>query len=332
MRQIAVGLIGAGGMAERHINGIAGERDMLAMQAVCDVEKARADAIAERYHIGATYADYREMLDQEQLDAVIVLAPHDLQEEVCLEAARRGKHILVEKPIARTLDEADRMIEAAHKANVTLMVGHNQRYVPAHRKIKELADENAFGRVLAASADHWEDLIRPPGSWWRSKNAVGGGCLIGSGIHRLDLLRWFLGDPEEIYAYRTYDESRIEGEIAAVVIIRFGCGAIASYLCSWGTRRPWPSGESLSISGTKGGVCYRDGIYYLTDSSNPQTEQKALVTSEGEYESMWRHFALCVRDGSVPLTSGEEGRKALAIVAAAYSSMQSGKPATFTSV
>ena len=328
MSSITVGLIGAGMIAERHVKGITRENDILGIKAVCDIEPARAEAIADRYSIRDRCSDYRELLDNDEIEAVVVLAPHHLHEEICIRAAERGKHILVEKPIARTLDEADRIIEAARKADVILMVGLNQRYLPAHRKIKDLLKDGAVGRVLAANADHWEDFLPAGSSWWRSKNSVGGGCLIGSGVHRLDLLRWYIGNPKEISAYETYDESRFEGEVAAVAIVRFENGAIANYLCSWGVRGPWPHGESLSITGTKGGVCWKDGTYFLTDTTDPRNEQTPLVVSEGEYESMWRHFGECIRSGDVPLTSGEEGRKSLEIVMAAYSSMRSGMSVT----
>ena len=87
-----------------------------------------------------------------------------------------------------------------------------------------------------------------------------------------------------------------------------------------------PSGESLSISGTRGGICWKDGAYYLTDAAVPRNEQTLLAAAEGAYESMWKHFSDCIRTGNMPLTGGAEGRRALEIVTAAYSSMQIGRP------
>jgi predicted dehydrogenase len=326
VKPLSIGFIGAGGIAPMHVNGVLLEKHLFDITAVSDVDMANANALADKYHIPDRHTDYHDLLSDGSIDAVIVLVPHDQHEEVCIAAARKGKHVLVEKPIARTTGEADRIIAAAREAGVVLMVGHNQRYVPVHRKIKDLLTQGVIGRMYAARAEHWQDFDRPRGNWWRSKEAVGGGCLIGSGIHRLDLLRWYVGEPQEVSAYASYDERRLEGEVAAAVAIRFRNGAVGDFYCDWGVHRPWPFGESLSITGTEGGIVWKDGEYLISDRANPRSEKKPIVVPAGEYESMWAHFAECVRTGKQPLTSGEEGRASLALVTAAYRSIETGKP------
>jgi predicted dehydrogenase len=326
VKPLTTGFIGAGGIASMHANGLLQEKSLFDIKAVSDVNMANASALADKFHIPDRHADYHHLLADDGIEAVIVLVPHDLHEEICVAAARRGKHILVEKPLARTTDEAERIIAAARAAGVVLMVGHNQRYVPVHRKIKDLLVQGVLGRIYAARAEHWQDFDRPRGNWWRSKEAVGGGCLIGSGIHRLDLLRWFVGEVQEVSAYASFDESRLEGEVAAAVAIRFENGAVGDFYCDWGVHRPWPFGESLSITGTEGGIIWKDGAYLISDRANPRSEKKPIAVAAGEYESMWAHFAECVRTGKRPLTSGEEGRASLALVRAAYRSIETGKP------
>lgn len=326
MKPLTIGFVGAGGIAPFHANGVIQEEHLFHFKAVSDVDMANANALADKYHVPDRHADYHDLLDDDGIDAVIVLVPHNLHEEVCIAAARKGKHVLVEKPIARTTSEVDRIIAAAREAGVVLMVGHNQRYVPVHRKIKDLLVQGVLGRIHAARAEHWGDFDPPRGSWWRSKEAVGGGCLIGSGIHRLDLLRWYVGEPREVSAYASYDASRLEGEVAAAVAIRFGNGAVGSFYGDWGVYEPWPFGETLSITGTEGGIVWKDGAYLMSDRAHPRGEKKPIIVAAGEYESMWAHFAECVRTGRRPLTSGEEGRASLALVTAAYGSIESGKP------
>src|SRR5439155_22736693 len=128
--------------------------DELRVVATCDLDRGRAEERAAQLGAGRAATDVDELLGASDVDAVLLCLPHDQHAPATVAAARAGKHVLVEKPIARTLDEADAMIAVADAAGVTLMVAHNQRYLPLHRRARELVDDGAIGPVRCARADN----------------------------------------------------------------------------------------------------------------------------------------------------------------------------------
>ena len=177
--RIRVALIGAGGISRAHIPGYLGCRERAEVVVIADpVEPA---ALSAREALGGTaeiLADWRLALERADVDAVDVCLPHDLHEPVVVAAAEAGKHVLVEKPIARDLAEADRMIEAADRAGVTLMVCHDRRFHPLFARIKELLDDGAIGRPLCLRLDHNQRLQLSPEHWIFQKTRLGGGAIM----------------------------------------------------------------------------------------------------------------------------------------------------------
>jgi len=328
MAAIRVGIIGTGGMGGRHAKGVQDAKDRFQLVAACDVAEAKLQEFGQKWGVARLLADWRQLVASKDVDAVCVLLPHDLHEEVCTAAARAGKHILVEKPIARTLEESDAIIRAAQQAGVVLMVAHNQRYYPANRKIRRLLDDGVLGELFCARIDHHQSFSPPADrAWWRSREAVGGGCVIGSGIHRLDLLRWYLGEAQEVFAFQTDDPRRLEAEVACVATLRFCSGAIAEFFCNWGSLRPpATTHEGMSLFGREG-CLYFDGAIRVSSLGRKDFGPDLTVVPHDERcESMWEHFADCVEKKLTPLTSGPDGRKSLELVLAIYRSAETGKP------
>src|SRR5919204_465773 len=143
-----------------------------------------------------------------------------------LDALDAGAHVLVEKPIATTLEEADRMVEAARRAGKLLMVGHNERYDPQYREMKRLVDAGMLGTIFCARADHNQNFRRAGEHWLKSNRQAGGGVLIGSGIHRIDLLRWLVGEITQVFNVQVAQPDRLEGEACALTTVVFANGAI----------------------------------------------------------------------------------------------------------
>jgi predicted dehydrogenase len=329
---VRVGIIGTGGISQMHGRGLAAASDRLDLIAACDTDPTALSRFSREFGVANCYSNYRELLDSPDADAVIVLLPHDLHETVCVEALNRGKHVLVDKPIARTLGEADTIIAAAEKSGTTLMVGFNQRFQAVNRQIRRLLEAGAIGDVFAARIDHHQDFDRPRGHWWRSKDAVGGGCVIGSGIHRLDLLRWFLGEATEVFAYAVGDPDRLEAEVGCVATLKFGEGTIAEFFCNWGVyqdpRRAY-DGERLFLFGKKGHLFLDAEGRPAMVGGQDQAKADELITqvrAEVAGESMWEHFADCIENRTRPLTNGAEGRRSLALVDAIYRSVEKGRP------
>lgn len=321
-----VGILGTGGIAAMHAEGMLRRRDIFHLLSACDTSASSLGQFAAHYGVSKTNADYRAILEDREIDAVIVLLPHGLHEAVCREAFAAGKHVLLEKPIARTAAEAEGIIGVARASGRTLMVAHNERYFWTHRKIKQMLGEGAFGRIVSARADHYQNFDRAPGSWWRSRAAVGGGCVIGSGIHRLDLLRWFLGEVEEVFAYEASDEDRLEAEVACTAVLKFKSGAIGEFFINWGVYRS-PVYESLAVFGKSGSLYLNDNEPFLevNHAENPGN-RLSYVYQDRAYESMWEHFYTCVVEGAEPMTSGTEAIKALQIALAVNQSAETGRP------
>ena len=328
MAPLRVGLIGAGGIASAHARGYRqlAEEGLVRVTAVCDAVAEHAQRRAQELSAPHTCVAYRDLLALE-VDAVDVCLPHDLHAEVALAAIAAGKHVLVEKPVATTLEDADRMVAATRSAGLVLQVGHNERFDPQYQEMKRLLDQGVIGDVFAARADHNQNVRLPGDHWLRSAARSGGGALIGSGIHRIDLLRWFLGEVVEVYSVERTLAGRFEREAAALTTLRFRSGAMATVSTNWAVRRaPWY--ELMWLYGTNGSLHNVGGLHLDSERVSDSDDgfvRVPLQQADSVTEEI-RHFLGCITTRSNPLVSGEEGRQALAVCLAAYRSADLGVP------
>lgn len=328
MNPIRIGLIGAGGISGPHAAGyrkLAAE-GMAEVVGVCDSVGSLAAVRAHELSAPHVFSDYRDLLALD-VDAVDICLPHDVHAEVALAAIAQGKHVLVEKPVATTLEDAEHMIRAARAAGLILQVGHNERFDPQYQEMKRLLMEGAVGTVVSARADHNQDVRLPEAHWLRSAARSGGGALIGSGIHRVDLLRWFLGDVQEVYSVQRVLPERLEGEAVALTTLRFRSGAIASLSTNWAVRRfPWY--ELMWLYGTDGSMHNVGGLHLDSEARSPSALDFVLqpLPQKDSFTEEIRHFLGCVAQGYRPLVDGEEGMAALAVCLAAYRSAATGQP------
>jgi UDP-N-acetyl-2-amino-2-deoxyglucuronate dehydrogenase len=320
MKPIKIGIIGCGGISRAHARGYQSLTDLLQVNATCDVVEANAAERGQQLGAKSVYTDYKKMLKEADIDAVDICLPHDIHAEVSIAALEAGKHVIVEKPIATTLAEADSMIVAANKAGMTLMVALNERYDPAHERIKQMIDDGTLGKLLCIRIDHNQNVVLPEGHWIRSKERLGGGVLIGSGIHRVDLLRWFGGEVTKVANFWVKQPDRMEGEVAVVMNAQFESGCIGEVTAIWAVRKaPWY--EGVWVYGTLGSVYRINGLFW----DSPDGYVKIDVPEADSMTEELRHFGQCILSGSKPLTNGEEARRSLEVVLAAYRSAESGK-------
>ena len=317
MEPARIGVIGCGGISRAHARGYQDLPDLLQVTATCDGIEELASERAQQLGAEQSYTDYQTMLQDAMIDAVDICLPHDLHAEVSIAASSAGKHVLVEKPIAITLDEADSMIAAAQKAGTTLMVALNQRYDPAHERIKQMIDEGVLGDLLCIRIDHNQNVQLPEGHWIRSRAHLGGGVLIGSGIHRVDLLRWFGGEVSQVASFQVHRPERMEGEVAVVMSTLFESGAVGEVTALWAVRKaPWY--EGVWVYGTEGSVYRLNGLFW----DGPDGYVKLDVPQADSFIEELRHFGTCIREGKAPLTNGEQARRSLEVVLAAYRSAE----------
>src|SRR5665647_1030226 len=186
MTRLRLGLIGAGRIAQAHAKACAQLADRVELVALCDADRDKAVATADRYGARHVATDYRDLLAMKELDAVLIALPHEFHAGPVQEAARAGKHILVEKPMAQSLAEAEAMVRAAEDAGVTLLVGQSRRFSHAAQALFSKRDE--IGPITRISVNFSVNFPQPPTAWWSS---TPGDLIIElQGAHYLDMIIW----------------------------------------------------------------------------------------------------------------------------------------------
>ncbi len=242
--KLQIGIIGAGSIVRyRHLPETSMNPDA-EVGAICDIVEARAHEMAKKYHCKA-YTDYREMIKDPELDAVIVAATNTTHAEMTIAALNAGKHVMCEKPMATTLPDAQKMMQAAEKSGKQLMIAHNQRFEPAHRKAKEILQSGKLGQVLTFNSifghpgsENW--AIDGADTWFYRREITGLGVLGDLAIHKLDLLRWLIEDDyTEVTAFMdTLNKSYPSGELIdvednALCLLKTSEGTMGSVTASW---------------------------------------------------------------------------------------------------
>ncbi len=318
MPQIKVGLIGAGGIASAHIKGYAAHADKIGITAVADAVEETAKARSAE--LGATaYTDYRELLANEELDAVDICLPHHLHRDAIVAAAEAGKHILCEKPLCLSAEEAADVRRAVEANGVTLMSAHNQLFMPTVAKAKELLEAGTIGTVYEVrTTDSFYNDFDPSSMGWRaSSKTSGGGELIDTGYHPTYLMLHLAGGmPVEATAMlSTHRLKFMEGEDSAQVLIRFDNGVVGQLVTSW-AYQPAGSTERFSAVGELGSL-HSDGTsltYQLRSGESETFELEPVDTFVAEIE----HFADALIGKTRPLHTEVEGIAVLGILLAAY--------------
>ncbi len=288
-------------------------------------DRDKADEYCRTFDGRDAFGSYEEAAGDPRVEAMYFFTPHHLHCENTLMAARHSKHVLVEKPISRSLDEAQRMIGAARDAGVTLMVGENARFMPVVRKCKELMDQGAIGslRLVQVQAEQ----RHAPADWRRSLEMNGGGALIDGGIHAVDNLVYLAGMPTSIYAATLPKVlHQLEGEDGIVVMTRFTDGATGLINFSWGNAsgsgRPW-----AAVTGSEGRIRFELGNpAWLTLETGEGQQEFHFTDPAASWRDMVAEFADAIRQGRRPSPSGEDGMRDLEVVLKAYESARTGAP------
>ncbi|WP_348789412.1 Gfo/Idh/MocA family oxidoreductase [Leifsonia sp. NPDC080035] len=318
---VRIGLIGAGGIAGAHVEGYLRNPDTITFAAVADPVRESAERRAGDTG-AAIYADYTVMLAEADIDAVDICLPHHLHKDAIVAAARAGKHILCEKPLCLNPEEAAEVAAAVEEAGVTLMCAHNQLFLPAVAKAKELIESGAIGRVYEVrTTDSFYNDFDPSNMGWRAHASTsGGGELIDTGYHPTYLLLHLAGGaPVDVTAMlATHRLSFMEGEDSATVLVRFDNGVIGTIVTSW-AYQPADGTEKFSAVGELGSLT-SDGTtlsYRRRGDDQPTVLELEPVHQFGEELG---HFARSILDGTRPLHTHTEGIEVLGIILGAYES------------
>jgi predicted dehydrogenase len=337
--QVGVGLVGSGFIAEMHAEAFA-LSTIASVRAVASRTADRAAAFARQHDIPAWHADFRELVERPDVDLVCIAAPNHLHRDIAVAAAEAGKHVVCEKPLARTLAEADEMIAACGRAGVKLMYAEEICFAPKYLRAKELADEGALGEVYLVRQG--EQHYGPHSDWFWDPQLAGGGVLMDMGCHGIEFARWVYGKPaaRSVTAEvgRFVHHERTAAEDHAIVTVRFDGRRLGLIETSW--AKPGGMDDRAEIVGSKG-ITYADllrgsSLITYSDVGYGYAVEKAPDTRGWTFtmfDELWNygfpqemdHFARCVAEDADPLETGADGRAVLEIIYAAYLAARTGK-------
>jgi predicted dehydrogenase len=340
MQKVKVAIAGAGFISDIHIESYQRFVPHAEIVAVYARHEEKVKAFAARHHIPQWYTDVNDMIRLSGCDVIDICLPNFLHAEVTLMAAAAGKHVIIEKPLAVTLEEADNMIEACRKAGVLLMYAEELCFAPKYERVRHMVKEGAVGNIYMLKQS--EKHSGPHSDWFYDINQAGGGVLMDMGCHALSWFRWMLNHAKvsSVYAHMAtvLHRNRTKGEDNSVVIVEFENGVTAVAENSWAKHGGMD--DRCEVHGT-GGVIYADlfmgnaslaysknGYGYAMEKADTTVGWTFPVFEEAfnqGYPHELHHFIDCILHGGTPLVTGEDGRAVLEIMYAAYASAGQGK-------
>jgi UDP-N-acetyl-2-amino-2-deoxyglucuronate dehydrogenase len=334
MAPLRVAAIGAGGGAAAHF-AAARLTDAFAFVGVLDLDAVRARAQADRYGIPRCYADLDELLADETAECVAVLTPPDTHEALTCAALGAGRHVVCEKPLGRTVQECDRMLDAAAGASRRLLPVHNRVYSHAVARLRELVAAGELGRVFLAESVGVESPATVDAAPWLRTDASLGGVVIAQATHPLYVLRSLLGAVARVSASAGPRTLAMSGEDTAVLAVEFRSGTLASLIATFAAA-PGSGDHAIRLFGTdgaaqttlRGGTPERPERLHVAQKGDAEPRELELPPSEGwitSFQRMWEDYARAIATGTPARVSGEDGGEVVRIVRAAYESMAQGR-------
>jgi myo-inositol 2-dehydrogenase/D-chiro-inositol 1-dehydrogenase len=338
VEKVRVGIIGSGFVSDVHMDAFQ-EVHEAEVVATCARDAAKVEEFARKWSIPSTATDYRRLLDRKDIDLVVIGIPNDLHREVTVAAARAGKHIIIEKPLAHTLEDGRAMVAACRQHNVKLMYAETICFSPKYARAKKLVGEGAIGKMYMVKQG--EKHSGPHSDWFYDINRSGGGAIMDMGCHGIEWSRWMYDKPKvkSVYAHcqRVFHQ-RTKGEDNSVIILEFEGGGIAVIEDSW--VRHGGMDDRIELYGTAG-VVYCDllhgssmetysveGYGYAVEKSGDTKGWTFTVFEEAHlygFPHEMRHFVQCVLKNQTPRETGEDGIATLEIIYAAYESAGAGR-------
>lgn len=332
MEKTRVAVIGLGGIAQLVHLPILSKLGNVDVTAVCDINRNRVKTISEKFGVQKQYLDYKEMLDSDEVEAIIIATPTNTHAEIALECLKAKKHVLIEKPMSRTLSEAKEINNLAKKNKVKVMVGMNLRYRPDAMLMKSLVSSGELGDIFYIRCG-WLRKQSSNQKWFMNKSQSGGGVIIDLGILVLDLALWILNDTKmKSVSIQKFNHNTKDVEDSAVGMVRFDNGQVISFEVSWDLHSEWDKFH-LAAFGTKGTAHLNPlRAYRRLDSSQiDYTISNSANTSnlfKKSYENELKHFIGAVRENHNVISSGEDAVYLMKLLEAIYKSAETQKEVT----
>lgn len=336
-KKLNIGVISCSVMAQVHMQAILDNPNTeLAM--LCDLNETLLHEAADKFGVEKTATDYRNVINDPEIDAVIIVTPDQTHREITIAALAAGKHVLCEKPMALTLDDCKAMIDAAAKSKTKMMVGQICRYTPGFVEAKKLIDRGEIGELFFVETEYAHDYSKIDMPWRLDPLRHG---FLGGGCHAVDLARWIAGDPEEVFAYANHKMlPKYPTDDCTVAVMKFPNGVIGKVFVSTGCKRNYTM-RSI-FYGTKGTIItdntsnhmtvFKDGVGNgetlfadLPQSHAIPIEYPVTVNNHnaaGELDE----FVDCIVNDRPIRTTAQEGAKTVIASLAAVKSSKTGMP------
>jgi len=251
INKIRVGFIGAGFIADTLANALLKLKEYSSIEAVYSREIEKAKHFAKRFGVEKIYSSWRDLINDNEIEAIVVATPTYTHKEIAVEAAKRGKHVFLEKPISLNIQDAREIVREAEKNHIKLFVGHCLRYWPEYVRVKELVSRGEIGEPRVARAYRLGSY--PTWSLWYRYREFSGGVVIDLAIHDIDFLRWVMGSVKRVYGVGgRFSRYSIDVIDHAMYILEFENGAVAYGEASWAMPQKFGFTTYLEIAGTKG--------------------------------------------------------------------------------
>jgi len=339
-KRVKVGIVGSGFEADIHAESFRLMPDEAEVVAVASPTPGNAKKLADKYNIPRVFTDYKRMLAEPDVEMITITAPNNLHAQMTIDAANAGKHVVCEKPLCVTLEQADIMVETCKQKGVLLLYAEELYFTPKYVKAKQMADEGAFGKVYLVKQS--EKHFGPHSPWFWDVELSGGGVFMDMGCHGIAFCYWFLGRPKikTVYCHMAtfVHGDKTRGEDNTICMLEFDNGALGVVEDSWARRGGME--DRIEVYG-EGGVTYADlhmgnALPTFSEYGYGYAVEKAPSTKGWSYpvfEELWNygfpqemhHFARCVRGKETPLATGEDGRVVQEALYAGYASAGAGR-------
>ena len=323
MKKVNLGIIGLGSIGSLHLNNSL-KLSNANLIAVSDVSK-KALTAAKIAGVKKTYADYEQLLADEEIDAVIIALPNHFHLQCASKAAEKKKHIFLEKPIARDVAEAKEIVSVAQRNSVKLMIGYSLRFTPRFRELKEKIESGCLGDIEAANAvfigpgPFYERALdnapMPVPEWWFNKTLTGGGVLMDLGSHVINLLRWYFGEITDIRSQLSH-RFNMDFEDSATCLAKFSSGTTAGIQVGWFSQELQ---QKVELFGT---AAHAGGGQRVSKSNPLVTAARKLLTGNSSIQSPHfaeiNYFVNCILNDSNPSPTALDGLKDMEAISLAY--------------
>ncbi|MDD9268315.1 Gfo/Idh/MocA family protein [Paenibacillus sp. GCM10023248] len=332
--KLRLAVVGLGRVSKSHLPAVRELSGKVELAALVSRDAAKAEQEASQWEGVKVYTSYEDALQDPNIDACLLLLPHDLHAEYAIQALRAGKHVLVEKPMAMNVQEAEAMVAAAEASSAVLMIGQSRRFhQPVVESIRRVR-ANEIGSLININALLLAHMDKPATDWWKDESKIGGFIIPLWGSHILDYILWAYDKmPVAVYAQGLSNNPNWSGEDEVAISLNFGEGQMANLLMSFNAgaratdeegltgKRIWSTQNSIYdryLIGSNGMMHLKDE-YELTVNGEKQAE---CERSNANFNWQLEEFADAIREGREPLASGREIIRVMKVIDACFESMR----------